>query len=105
MFGSIDTATATGKGIFLIYIFMLLLMVYLWIRLLMGKREPEKGIAIMTLVLAGVALISLGKTLFGTPIDQQDLIEDAILAAAFTLIGVTEIVCYLKKNKKDDPME
>ena len=105
MFGSLDTSTATGKGIFLIYCFMLLVLVYLWIRLLMGKREPEKGIAIMTLAIGGAALISLVVTLFEPPIDQGDVIEDSVLAGVFALIGITELICYLKKRDKEDPME
>ena len=105
MFGSLDTSTATGKGIFLIYVFMMLVLVYMWIRLLMGKRKPEKGIAIMTLVLAGVSLVSLAVALFESPINQGKWIENAVLAGGFTVIGVTELICYLKKRDQEDPME
>lgn len=105
MFGSINTDSASGKGILLIYGFMILVMVYLWIRLLMKKREPEKAIAIMTLAVAVAALISLAVTLFRSPINSRDLIEDAVLAAVFVAIGATETILYLKKRKKEDPTE
>lgn len=102
MFGSLNTETMTGKGIFLLYIFVLILIAYLWIKLLMKKREAEKGTVILIFVLAAAALASLIKELFASPVNRATVIETVILLVAFSVIGATELIIYLKTGKKED---
>ena len=105
MFGSLNTETITGKGIFLIYVFALLLMVYLWIRLLTKKREAEKGTAILIFVLCAATLASLIKGVVSSPIDRLVVIENAVLLIAFSVIGVTELIFLRKQNNSQDESE
>ena len=105
MFGSLNTDTLTGKAIFLIYVFILILMVYLWIRLLTRKREAEKGTAILLFVLAAVALASLVKALIGSLNEWWVILENAIFAVVFSVIGATELIFYRKQSNEQDKSE
>ena len=102
MFGSLNTDTMTGKGLFLLYVFILILMVYLWIRLITKKREVEKGTAILIFVLCAATLASLIKGVLASPIDRLVVIENAALLVVFSVIGATEVIFYRKQNSSQD---
>lgn len=102
MFGSLNTDTMTGKGLFLLYVFILILMVYLWIRLITKKREAEKGTAILIFVLCAATLASLIKGIFSVPIDKLVIIENAILLVVFSVIGATEVIFYRKQENSQN---
>ena len=105
MFGSLNTESSTGKAMLVVYALCLVVMIWLWIRLLMGKREPEKGPAILMLALAGASLISLVIALCAVPIDPWSVIEAAVFTGLYALMGATELLFLRKKNNTHDGLE
>ena len=94
-----QSGTITERGVDILYWLIAAVLLFLWIKLLVKKREPEKSVILMFGVVFAMAVLSLVTVLCHSPIHRAAVIEKSILSAAFLVFTVTEWICYRKKIK------